>query len=87
MEERRNRNTHADKTTGEEAVEDVEMWHNRKHDEVNYYITQMLSHHSNFRKCNMGKTKNPACIYVDEPLDDENHTFLSAIDGKKYGEH
>ena len=44
---------------------------------MNYYVTQLLSGHGNFRKYlhRMGKTASPYCLYEEgEIIDDAEHT-------------
>ena len=59
-------------------IAEIEPWFNRKHGEVNYYTTQMLSGHGYFQKYlyKMGKTNSPLCIYGCDSFDDANHTFF-----------
>ena len=53
-------------------------WLDRKHGEVNYYLTQLLTGHGYFRGYlyKIGKVASAACLYGDSEEDDANHTFF-----------
>lgn len=53
-------------------------WLDRRHGEVNFYLTQFLSGHGYFRAylSRMGKVASPACAYCGEEPDDAFHTFF-----------
>ena len=57
---------------------DLSTWFNRRHGEINYYLTQMLTGHGLF--CTylhrMGKVGSPQCRYCGAPKDDALHTFF-----------
>lgn len=59
-------------------IPDVQLWHEREHGEVDYYMTQFLSGHGYFRKYlhTVGKAVSPACPYHDGDVDDAEHTFF-----------
>lgn len=60
-------------------IPDVRIWKERKHGDVNYYVTQMLTGHGYFRKYlhKMGKCSSSKCIYEEvEVEDDVEHTFF-----------
>ena len=50
----------------------------RRHVEVAYYLTQMLTGHGLFHSYlhKMGKVWDPHCSYCGDPKDDALHTFL-----------
>ena len=56
----------------------VKEWYERKHGEVNYYLTQFLTGHGNFRAYlhRMGKVEDPGCVYCGECPDNAAHTFF-----------
>lgn len=61
-------------------IPNIRIWVNRKHGDVNYYITQMISGHGYFRKYlyKRGKCSSPFCLYEEEEnLDDAEHTLFS----------
>lgn len=60
-------------------IPNIKEWIERKHGEVNYYLTQLLSGHGYFQKYlhKMGKTSSPMCIYEADCLDDAEHTFFT----------
>lgn len=59
-------------------IRDLRAWVDRKHGEVNYYLTQFLSGHGYFIAYlhKMGKVDSPACPYNDASHDDAHHTFF-----------
>lgn len=60
-------------------IPNIEKWISRKHGEVNYYLTQILSGHGYFRKYlhKMRKCSTPFCMYEEkEVVDDAEHTFF-----------
>lgn len=56
-------------------------WLERKHGEVNYYLTQLLTGHGYFRRYlhRMGKCRDARCIYGDAENDDAEHTFFECV--------
>lgn len=62
-------------------ITDLDKWVNRKHGEINYYVTQMLSGHGYFLQYlhRMGKVDSAICIYGDDCVDDAEHTFFRCI--------
>ncbi|XP_073972901.1 uncharacterized protein [Rhodnius prolixus] len=56
----------------------IEGWYNRKHGQVNFYLTQFLTGHGCFRKYlnTMRKVESPWYVYCKEVLDDERHTLF-----------
>lgn len=59
-------------------ITDLNKWVNRKHGEINYYLTQMLSGHGYFLKYlhKMGKVDTNLCMYGDNCEDNAEHTFF-----------
>lgn len=59
-------------------ITDLDKWVNRKHGEINYFVTQMLSGHGYFLQYlhRMGKVDRAVCIYGDNCVDDAEHTFF-----------
>lgn len=59
-------------------IPQLDVWLNRNHGEVNYYITQFLSGHGYFRSYlyKMGKLINPQCKHCEAEEDTVNHTFF-----------
>ena len=53
-------------------------WFHRRHGEVVYYLTQMMTGHGLFRSYlhKMGKVGDPRCLYCGHPKDDALHTFF-----------
>jgi hypothetical protein len=53
-------------------------WVDRKHGEVNYFLTQFLTGHGYFRSYlhTVGKIEDPSCIYGDGAIDDAHHTVF-----------
>lgn len=56
----------------------VRPWYERKHGEVGYYLTQLLSGHGYFRAYlhRMGKIGTAECMYCPGVSDDVYHTFF-----------
>lgn len=61
-----------------QLIGNVDMWSNRKHGEVNFYVTQFLTGHGYFNAYlhKMGKTRNSHCQYGDSTSDDVFHTVF-----------
>lgn len=59
-------------------IHDPEKWLERKHGEVNYYLTQFLSGHGYFRSFlkNIGKAENSKCTYCESNKENAHHTFF-----------
>lgn len=59
-------------------IRNLRNWTERKHGEVNYYLTQFLTGHGYFCKYlhTIGKLENSSCIYGDADIDDARHTFF-----------
>ena len=57
----------------------IRPWTERKHDEVNYYITQFLTGHGFFLAYfyKIGKVSISACMYCETALDNAEHTFFA----------
>ena len=57
----------------------IRPWTERKHGEVNYYITQFLTGHGFFlaHLYKIGKVSSPACVYYETVLDNAEHTFYA----------
>ncbi|KAF6200532.1 hypothetical protein GE061_004975 [Apolygus lucorum] len=60
-------------------IDDLKAWLERKHGEVNYYLTQFLSGHGYFRSflVQIGKATDPECRYCGIEEDDVCHTFFT----------
>jgi len=59
-------------------IPEINKWVNRKHGEINYFVTQMLSGHGYFLQYlhKMGKSERGDCIYGHDCLDDAEHTLF-----------
>lgn len=59
-------------------IKRLDSWHNRKHGEVNYYLTQFLTGHGYFRHYlhKMAKIEIGDCIYCLNTIDNVRHTFF-----------
>jgi len=59
-------------------IKQVKGWVERKHGEVDFYLTQFLTSHGYFRRYlhRMGKVSSPNCIYCQDPADDAEHTLF-----------
>lgn len=59
-------------------IPQLSCWMERKHGEVNFYITQFLSGHGYFRSYlyRMGKVSTPYCIHCRTIEDTPHHTFF-----------
>ncbi|XP_054259342.1 uncharacterized protein LOC128984085 [Macrosteles quadrilineatus] len=59
-------------------IRQVQPWVERRHGEVDYYLTQFLSGHGYFQSYLhlMAKTNSPDCIYCPCIPDDAEHTFF-----------
>ena len=59
-------------------IKQVQPWVERRHGEVDYYLTMFLSGHGYFRSYlhRMGKADSPDCIYCPGVPDDAEHTFF-----------
>ena len=59
-------------------IGELSTWFNRRHGEVNYYLTQMLTGHGLFCAYlhRMGKVGSPQCRYCGAQKDDALHTFF-----------
>ena len=59
-------------------IGELSPWFHRRHGEVDYYLTQMLTGHGLFRSYlhKMGKVRDPQCSYCEDPKDDALHTFF-----------
>lgn len=59
-------------------IPEVGPWKDRKHGEVDFYLTQFLSGHGYFRKYlyRMSKVTTPECTYCGQAWDDAEHTFF-----------
>ena len=57
----------------------IRPWTERKHGEVNYYITQFLTGHGFFLAYlyKIGKVSSIACVYCRTALDNAEHTFFA----------
>ena len=57
----------------------IRPWTERKHGEVNYYITQFLTGHGFFLAYlyKIGKVSSPACVYCETALDNAEHTLFA----------
>jgi len=63
-----------------EVIPEVQPWIERKHGEINFYLTQFLTGHGYFRKYlfKMGKVNDPACKMCNgAEEDDVRHTFFN----------
>lgn len=60
-------------------IPNINMWIKRKHGEVNFYLTQILSGHGNFGSylCKIGKREVAECRYCAEPNDTPEHTMFA----------
>lgn len=71
-------------------IPDVNKWINRRHGDINYYLTQLLSGHGYFRKYlyKMRKSSTPFCLYEQEELlDNAEHTFFHCTQWNEYREN
>lgn len=71
-----------------QAHQTSEDWLGRKHCEVDFYLTQMLTAHGYFRKFlhKIGKSNSPFSLYEnDEHIDDSEHIF-SVVPGGLEGD-
>ena len=76
-----------DKAEGETAgwtrrlIPDLQKWANRKHGEINYYVTQMLSGHGNFAKQRqrIAKSETSECWYGCGEEDTAEHTLFACL--------
>ncbi|XP_076659909.1 uncharacterized protein LOC143363197 [Halictus rubicundus] len=62
-------------------IPDIEKWINRKHGQLNFYITQALTGHgvfNNFRK-RIGKTASDECWYHHGVPDTPDHTLVACL--------
>lgn len=59
-------------------IADIRPWMERRHGEIDYYLTQFLSGHGYFRKYlnKMGKATSEECMYCPDIKDDAEHTFF-----------
>lgn len=66
-------------------IKDLSAWVDRKHGEINYYVTQLLSGHGNFQHYlhKMGKVESPKCALCDSEKDDVQHTFFHCEEWKE----
>ena len=50
----------------------------RKHGEVNYFLTQLVAGHGYFSAylCRMGKLEDLSCVFGDSAFDDTHNTFI-----------
>ena len=62
-------------------IPQIKTWIERKHGEVNFYITQFLSGHGYFRSYlyKMGKTSNPFFQMCAAQEDTPEHTFFNCL--------
>lgn len=60
-------------------IKQVQPWMERKHGEIDYYLTQFLTGHGYFRSYlgKIGKTETQECLYCLGVADDANHTFFA----------
>ena len=66
---------------------DIWPWIDRKFEEVNYYVTQLLSGHRYFSKYlhKMGKTASPYCLHEEgEIIDDSEYTVFQCVRWQSY---
>lgn len=61
-----------------ELIKDIKPWIERKHGEVDYFLTQGLSGHGSFQKYvhKIGKSPTSACLYCEEDDTPEHTLFL-----------
>ena len=59
-------------------INNIAAWNDRKHGEVNYFLTQFLSGHGYFQAYlyKMRKVGSPNCRYCGSQIDDACHTFF-----------
>lgn len=59
-------------------VPNIQTWMDRKHGEVDFYLTQFLTGHGIFYAYlfKMGKVPAPTCLHCHDGEDDVQHTFL-----------
>lgn len=59
-------------------ITNLNLWVNRKHGEIDFYMTQFLSGHGYYKAYlkKMGITDSPECLYCTEVEDDAEHTFF-----------
>lgn len=59
-------------------IGNLKEWVNRRHGELNYFMTQFFTGHGYFGKYlhTMEKLENSVCIYGDSTVDDAYHTFF-----------
>lgn len=56
----------------------IEGWLSRRHGELSYHLTQLLTGHGSFGSYlqRIGKAAHPGCFYCDHECDDAEHTML-----------
>lgn len=61
-----------------ELINNVENWINRRHGELNYFLTQVLTNHGCFNTylCRIKKLDSPKCSLCEADIDDSNHTLF-----------
>ena len=66
-------------------IGEMSPWFHRRHGEVDYYFTQMLTGHGLFRSYlhKIGKVGDPKCLYCGDPKDDALHTFSVVRGGRR----
>lgn len=66
-------------------IPELKQWSERKHGEINFYVTQLLSGHGYFRSYlyKMGKVSNPLCLLCDQQEDTPQHTFFECSIGEQ----
>ena len=59
-------------------LNNVVAWYNRKHGELDYHLTQILSGHGCFGNFlfRIGKRVSPSCVFCEAPNDDAEHTLF-----------
>ena len=60
-------------------IDKLDPWLNRKHGEIDYFLTQLLSGHGGFQSYlhRVGKARSPDCVFCNRVADDAEHTFFS----------
>ena len=66
-------------------IGELSPWFHRRHGEVDYYLTQMLTRHGLFRSYlhKMGKVGAPQCLYCGDSKDDASTPFSGVKGGRR----
>ena len=69
-----------------ELIPNIEKWVTRKHGEVDYYLTQVLSGHGNFNSYlhKFKRSESPICIECNNMEETSSHTIFSCVKWQSY---